>query len=100
MRFQIATMALSLVMLSRQIQTRSVSAFQISGLSQVRSFTTKRFSNSGENSWRTSLNLSAVETETSGTSSEIDIENLFPQKGKDIMECAPRMRFAPSPTGR
>lgn len=94
MRFQIATMALSLV--SRQIQTRSVSAFQISGLSQIRSFTTKGSGSSAENSWRTSLNLSAVETEAS---SEIDIDGLFPQKGNDIMECPPRMRFAPSPTG-
>lgn len=26
-------------------------------------------------------------------------ENIFPLRGKDVLECAPRMRFAPSPTG-
>ena len=84
-------------MLSRQIQTRSVSAFQISGLSQVRSFSTKGSDSSVGKTWRTSLNLSAVQAEAS---SDIDIDELFPQKGKDIMDCPPRMRFAPSPTGR
>jgi len=49
------------------------------------------------------LHLSAVEilngvaNETDG--SDDDISALFPQKGKNVEECAPRMRFAPSPTG-
>lgn len=28
-----------------------------------------------------------------------DVENLFPNKGKNVLELPPRMRFAPSPTG-
>lgn len=27
-------------------------------------------------------------------------EDLFPLKNKNVLECPPRMRFAPSPTGR
>ncbi len=53
------------------------------------------------------LHLSAVETVNgvaNGTgdsgSDNDDISSLFPQKGKSIEDCAPRMRFAPSPTGR
>ncbi len=36
----------------------------------------------------------------SGTINGDSIGDLFPLKGKDVLECPPRMRFAPSPTGR
>ena len=29
-----------------------------------------------------------------------DIQKKFPLMGKDVVDCPPRMRFAPSPTGR
>ena len=140
MRLQLAAMALSLAVLSRQMQTRSVAAFTIrtSSLSSphIRSITTSSTSSPGNNvdisaHRRTRrvrpkissdslaaliderkrqgipLHLSAVETENgvatetgdNGGSSD-DISGLFPQMGKTIEDCAPRMRFAPSPTGR
>jgi len=44
--------------------------------------------------------LSATVEDTSLESkTDESIENLFPLRGKDVMEIAPRMRFAPSPTG-
>ena len=46
------------------------------------------------------LMFSAVEetaTEAATTSNDVIA---FPQAGKRIEDCAPRMRFAPSPTGR
>mmetsp|Transcript_14029 Transcript_14029/g.21298 ORF Transcript_14029/g.21298 Transcript_14029/m.21298 type:complete len:874 (-) Transcript_14029:607-3228(-) len=126
MRLQLATMALSLAIFSRQIHLRSVSAFA----PQIRSLTattTKSSATTTSPSRRTRrfrpkqksdslqalledmerkgipLHLSAVEilngvaNETDG--SDDDISALFPQKGKNVEECAPRMRFAPSPTG-
>ena len=123
-----ATMALSLAILSRQIHLRSVAAFtpQIrsftattnksptkstsSPLRRTRRFRPKQSSDSLsallEEMERKGipLHLSAVETvngvanETDG--SDDDMSALFPQKGKNIEDCAPRMRFAPSPTGR
>ena len=47
------------------------------------------------------LSMSAVEADQEVTNNDSDdLADLFPQKGKDILDCAPRMRFAPSPTGR
>lgn len=49
------------------------------------------------------LSMSAVEADkltVNGEEAGDDLSNIFPQKGKDILDCAPRMRFAPSPTGR
>jgi len=49
------------------------------------------------------LGATVEETDISGTIngvSEVDDGILFPLKGKVVEEVAPRMRFAPSPTGR
>jgi len=52
-----------------------------------------------------SLGVGAVEGDTEATTTTTavdgndDIVN-FPQKGKNVMTAPPRMRFAPSPTGR
>lgn len=108
MRLQLATMALSLAILTRQIQNRSVTAFQVGSSFHLRSFTTSSSSSSStttttSSGFRSSLNLSAVEQVTNGAvndTNDNDFSNLFPQKGKNILECPPRMRFAPSPTGR
>ena len=114
MRFEIATMALGLAIFTRQIQMRSVTAFQIGSSFQLRSFTSSSSSSSSSStpsSFTTSkmgimsLNLSAVQETTNGSvvlngDDNDNMDNLFPQKGKNVEEAPPRMRFAPSPTGR
>lgn len=106
MRLQLATMALSLAILTRQIQYRSATAFQVGSSFHLRSFTTSSSSSTTtttSSGFRSFLNLSAVEQVTNGAvnyTDDNDISNLFPQKGKNVLECPPRMRFAPSPTGR
>jgi hypothetical protein len=89
MRLEFATMALGLAVFTRSIQNRSVSAFNVNiNNVRTRTFTTSSFSK---------LNLSAV---VENDTDDIDMSTLFPQMGKDIEDVAPRMRFAPSPTGR
>lgn len=44
------------------------------------------------------LNVGAMEGEPAINGNVADV--VFPLKGKNVEECAPRMRFAPSPTGR
>ena len=127
MRLQSATMALAIAILSRQIRQRSalVSAFQISSsTTNLRTFTTKdgdsynpvrrsrrtKPRHSGETLGElvkgmgqhgSKLAMSAIEADQEVTNGDCDdLADLFPQKGKDILDCAPRMRFAPSPTGR
>jgi len=107
MRFDIATMALGLAIFTRQIQMRSVTAFQIGSSFQLRSFTSSSSSTTSSSTTSKmgimSLNLSAVQETTNGSvvsNGDDNMENLFPQKGKNVEEAPPRMRFAPSPTGR
>jgi hypothetical protein len=45
----------------------------------------------------TTTNTATNESSTSNTHESLD--NLFPNKGKTILDLPPRMRFAPSPTG-
>ena len=85
MRLSIASMALSLttVLVARQ----HVRAFTPHA---IRSFTAT-----------TSNTFRKATIEEEGT--EVGNKNVsveFPMKGKDPMEAPPRMRFAPSPTGR
>ena len=103
MRFEIATMALGLAIFTRQIQMRSVTAFQIGSSFQLRSFISSSSSSTTSKMGIMSLNLSAVQETTNGSvvsNGDDNMENLFPQKGKNVEEAPPRMRFAPSPTGR
>ena len=106
MRLEIATMALGLAVFTRSFHIRSVSAFQIVSSTQTRSFaTTIRSSSSsagvGVGVGRNGNPLHASVEAVSGADSDtLNIDDLFPQKGKDLEDCAPRMRFAPSPTGR
>ena len=43
--------------------------------------------------------ITAVDAPSSSSSANIEVDNLFPNKGKNVLELPPRMRFAPSPTG-
>mmetsp|Transcript_1867 Transcript_1867/g.2103 ORF Transcript_1867/g.2103 Transcript_1867/m.2103 type:complete len:898 (+) Transcript_1867:307-3000(+) len=146
MRLDIATMALGLAILTRQIHIRSVSAFTLSNRHYLsRTFTTGSNSNTNGSGSTTSaavngrgrlgrrtrpaqssdslasilesmnqrhgLFMSVVEESTSSstsvngsssgdmTISDEEMSKLFPQKGKNLDDMAPRMRFAPSPTG-
>jgi glutamyl-tRNA synthetase len=94
-------MALGLAVFTRSLNLRSVSAFQIVSSTQTRSFaTTIRSSSSSSSVGRNGTPLHAsVETVSGADSDTLNIDDLFPQKGKDLEDCAPRMRFAPSPTG-
>ena len=53
----------------------------------------------GRWSEETMLFSAVEETATEATTTSGDVV-AFPQAGKRIEDCAPRMRFAPSPTGR
>mmetsp|Transcript_26042 Transcript_26042/g.30246 ORF Transcript_26042/g.30246 Transcript_26042/m.30246 type:complete len:898 (-) Transcript_26042:41-2734(-) len=146
MRLDIATMALGLAILTRQIHIRSVSAFTLSNRHYLsRTFTTGSNSNTNGSGSTTSaavngrgrlgrrtrpaqssdslasilesmnqrhgMFMSVVEESTSSstsvngsssgdmTISDEEMSKLFPQKGKNLDDMAPRMRFAPSPTG-
>jgi hypothetical protein len=119
MRLQFATMALGLAMLTRQIQIRSVTAFQVGSSLTLRSSSSTSTGTTTRSSIRRRrpipstdslfhlvqersdamgghLNLSAVQEDQTTD----DISKLFPQAGQNIEDVAPRMRFAPSPTGR
>jgi glutamyl-tRNA synthetase len=82
MRLHIASMALSLAFISRH--ARTASAFSLKPVATFSSAATK-----------SSLGAT-VESDVNGAT---NLDDLFPLKGKDVMECPPRMRFAPSPTG-
>ena len=92
MRLHIASMALSLAVFTRH-HTRTVTAFTL------RPLTSRTATGAGLKP----LAVGAVEGSTDAT----DVTNIngkddiiFPLKGKDVLQCPPRMRFAPSPTGR
>ena len=87
MRLHIASMALSLAIFTRHVRTAT--AFTMRPLTSVRGF---------------ALGVGAVEGETetetaAKVNGEADVVR-FPQKGKNVELAPPRMRFAPSPTGR
>jgi len=44
--------------------------------------------------------MSAIEEAVSSSAASAEGDVLFPLKGKKVDDVAPRMRFAPSPTGR
>jgi len=103
MRLQLASMALSVTYMLANTRFQSacvVSAFVNNGSSTItrRTFSVKKgaFGNSGS----IGILRATVEegTDVSGVAAN-DYDNLFPLKGKNAMDCAPRMRFAPSPTG-
>lgn len=103
MRLQLASMALSLTYLLTNTRFQSIrvaSAFVQNGGNHVngRTFSVKK-SAIGNRDITGILRATVEEgTDVSGVGASDD-ETLFPLKGKDPMECAPRMRFAPSPTG-
>lgn len=86
MRLHIASMALSVAIFTRHVRTAT--AFTMRPLTSVRGF---------------ALGVGAVEGETetetaAKVNGEADVVK-FPQKGKNVEQAPPRMRFAPSPTG-
>jgi hypothetical protein len=83
MRLHIASMALSLAIFTNHVRT--MSAFTMRPLTTA----------VGRGA---SLKVGATESETAVNGEVADV--VFPLKGKSIDQCAPRMRFAPSPTGR
>jgi hypothetical protein len=100
MRLSFTVMALSLAFVSRQVCAFSLrpQSTKIVSLSRNNfvAFSTK-YSHSR------SIRPLSVATSSSGTVngvSEEKSDNLFPLKNKNVLECPPRMRFAPSPTGR
>ena len=84
MRLHIASMALSLAIFTNHVRT--MSAFTMRPLTTA----------VGRGA---SLKVGATESETA-INGDVADEIVFPLKGKAIDQCAPRMRFAPSPTGR
>jgi len=82
MRLHIASMALSLAFISRH--ARTASAFSLKPVITFSSAAT------------ISSLRATVESDVNGAAG---LDDLFPLKGKDVMQCPPRMRFAPSPTG-
>jgi len=82
MRLHIASMALSLAFISRH--ARTASAFSLKPVTTFSSAAT------------ISSLRATVESDVNGAAG---LDDLFPLKGKDVMQCPPRMRFAPSPTG-
>jgi hypothetical protein len=92
MRLSVASMALSLTLLSTY---RHATAFLPKG-SHVRTLSKTSF---GLNESTGSSKLFATVEDATVESNEAT-ENLFPLLGLDVMDVAPRMRFAPSPTGR
>ena len=59
----------------------------------------KQLQKQGKWSEETMMFSAVEETATEATTTSDDVI-AFPQAGKRIEDCAPRMRFAPSPTGR
>ena len=59
----------------------------------------KELQKQGKWSEETMMFSAVEETATEATTTSDDVI-AFPQAGKRIEDCAPRMRFAPSPTGR
>jgi len=85
MRLHIASMALSLAIFTNHARTLSAFTMRGTGAGVARGF---------------SLKVGAVEGETTVNGESSLADALFPLKGKTVEDCAPRMRFAPSPTGR
>ena len=107
--FQIASSTTQLV--HRSVTTTSTEDINNNGVvaSSTRRSRRVRPGHSGDSlhnllqgSSRVRLEMSAVETTdkevVNGT--DDDLASIFPNKGKNVLDCAPRMRFAPSPTGR
>ncbi len=108
MKLHFASMALSLAIFTRHVRTTA--AFTMRPLSTVNSVSTQSAAGKFVENRRRGViaipyqefsKLSAtVEDETTTlVNGEEDLVK-FPLKGKNVEECAPRMRFAPSPTGR
>ena len=56
---------------------------------------------SSSSSSTTSLRVASVEDVVNGNGDAVDEDAVvFPLLGKNVKDCPPRMRFAPSPTGR
>jgi hypothetical protein len=99
MRLSFTAMALSLALVSRQVcafSLRSQSAKTVS-LSRSNFVTTSSIRHS--RSIR-SLSVATSSDTVNGVSEDKSDDDLFPLKNKNVLECPPRMRFAPSPTGR
>ena len=63
--------------------------------------TTSSSSSSSSSSSTTSLRVASVEDVVNGNGDAVDEDAVvFPLLGKNVKDCPPRMRFAPSPTGR
>ena len=92
MRLSAASMALGLTFLSAY---RHASAFVPKG--HVRHLSKMSFglNESNESKLSATVEDTAVDNDVGKLMGDI-----FPQSGKDVMEVAPRLRFAPSPTGR
>lgn len=105
MKLHVASMALSLAIFTRHVRTTA--AFTMRPLSTVSTqsaagkFVENRRRGVIAIPYQEFSKLSAtVEDETTTlVNGEEDLVK-FPLKGKNVEECAPRMRFAPSPTGR
>jgi glutamyl-tRNA synthetase len=98
MRLSFTAMALSLALVSRQVcafSLRSQSAKTVS-LSRSNFVTTSSIRHS--RSIR-SLSVATSSDTVNGVSEDKSDDDLFPLKNKNVLECPPRMRFAPSPTG-
>jgi len=93
MRLQLASMMLSLTLLATTRQsTRVASAFMNVG--------PRSFSVGKTKCALTNKNLGILSaTIEEGTDVDVAVETIFPLKGKNPLNCPPRMRFAPSPTG-
>ena len=96
-------MALSLAFLSRQMRT--------TGAFTMRSLTTSI--SSANNKMSGKYSKFSINVVTEGETDNMDAEMAegavngdmsevveFPLLGKNVLDCPPRMRFAPSPTGR
>lgn len=97
MRLSFTVMALSLAFVSRQVCAFSLrpQSTKIVSLSRNNfvAFTTNH-----SRSIRP-LSVATSSSDTVNGVSEEKSDNLFPLKNKNVLECPPRMRFAPSPTG-
>lgn len=100
MRLLFTAMALSLALVSRQ-----VCAFSLRPQStKIVSLSRNNVVTSNIHYYSRAIRPLSVATSSdtvNGVSEEKnDSDGLFPLKNKNVLECPPRMRFAPSPTGR
>lgn len=103
MRLSFATMALSLALLSRQVcafsAIRPNTATHQLVVSASRRYHLSTNTFRSHTGYRTLGVATSSDTVNGVVEGKDDDEHLFPLKNKNVMECPPRMRFAPSPTG-